>query len=220
MPISSGIMYWCTRTQPHRRGLRASGRGYEGDKVSPELRFNGVLRSSLNQKRSSGSHMAGPIVAVKFGGRLQVVIASYGRLGCRGTAKALVMPASMGDLAMPCPWPPHPLGFGACLGRYLLAGSETDQVTQCGAYRGEPGRSPAAHDQRPPQPESQQPFRPLPSSPPLPSFLSLCVVWHYPYEHDRSGMPAHHSFAVFVARRSTFSRNSPVIFVRTRARSG
>ena len=53
-----------------------------------ELRHNGVLRSSLNQKRSSGSHMAGPIVAVKFGGRLQVVIASYGRLGCRGTAKA------------------------------------------------------------------------------------------------------------------------------------
>ena len=35
------------------------------------------------------------------------------------------------------PRPPHLLGFGACLGRYLLAGSETDQIVQCGAYRGD-----------------------------------------------------------------------------------
>src|SRR5215203_3249855 len=35
------------------------------------------------------------------------------------------------------PRPPHPLGFGACLGRCLLACSETDQIVQCGAYRGD-----------------------------------------------------------------------------------
>jgi hypothetical protein len=34
-------------------------------------------------------------------------------------------------------WSPHLLGFGPCLGRYLLACSETDQVVQCGAYRGD-----------------------------------------------------------------------------------
>src|SRR5215210_3357954 len=33
-----------------------------------------------------------------------------------------------------------------------------------------------------------------------PFLSSLCVVWHYPYEHARPGGPAHHSFAVFVAR--------------------
>ena len=43
----------------------------------------------------------------------------------------------MGGSRHALPWPPHPLGFGACLGRYLLARSGTDQVVQGGAYRGD-----------------------------------------------------------------------------------
>jgi hypothetical protein len=81
--------------------------------------------------------MADPIVAVKFGGRLQVVIASYGLWVVEEQRKPPGDASVHGGSRHALPWPPHPLGFGPCLGRYLLVYSETDQVTQCGAYRGE-----------------------------------------------------------------------------------
>jgi hypothetical protein len=40
------VGYYASSTDVRTRGLRASGRGYEGGSYPRELRFNGVLRSS------------------------------------------------------------------------------------------------------------------------------------------------------------------------------
>lgn len=64
-------------------------------------------------------------------------------------------------------------------------------------------------DRRQSRAETLRPLRSLPSFPPRPSFRSWrrsavstdlsTRPGHYPYDHDRSDKPAHHSIAVFVA---------------------
>jgi hypothetical protein len=62
----------------------------------------------------------------------------------------------------------------AVLWAILYARVSTDEQARSGYFLAQ--QIEAAHDHRPPQPESQQPFRPLPSSPPLPSFRSS-LMW-------------------------------------------
>jgi hypothetical protein len=74
--------------------------------------------------------------SLNFSFRIQAtghIIVAAGLLSSRGTAKAPVMPASMGDRAMPCP------GFLTRSVSTLASAedSSTDQVVQGGAYRGD-----------------------------------------------------------------------------------
>jgi hypothetical protein len=157
---------WQARLLPHRLYYYCHSRESRNP-LRQELR-------ARNQKRSSGSLVADPRGDVRAGGRLHVIVAA-GRLGCRGTGKAPVRPASMGDLAMPCP---------GLLTRSVLALASAaiflrvrGRTRLCKAAPiVEIGPIPATRDHRPSRAEVRLPLLPLPSSPPLPSFRSLCGV--------------------------------------------